>query len=215
MSHGVTLYFLSDAIFDNMVNFKLVPIMTQSEFPSFTELSDALSIVDLKLHASQVHGLVCGLLCGNPNNNVRWQEMVIGGHEDAAKTQEMLQALYAETSEQLKAFVFDLALILPDDEQALPIRAEALTLWTQGYLTGLKLTGVPLMDRAPSEVTEAIDDMIEIAKMNHEDVVASEEDEAAYIELIEFVRMAAILIYQELRESEAPQSKAKSARNMH
>ena len=41
--------------------------------------------------------------------------------------------------------------------------------------------------------------MVEIAKMNYEEVVESEEDETAYVELVEYVRMAAILIYEELR----------------
>ncbi len=39
--------------------------------------------------------------------------------------------------------------------------------------------------------------MIEIAKMNYEQVVDSEEDENAYVELVEYVRVAVILIYQE------------------
>ena len=66
-----------------------------------------------------------------------------------------------------------------------------------------------MVARTPSDMTEAINDMIEIAKMNYEEVVAGEEDEAAYTELVEYVRMAAILIYQEMHElgADAPRSK--------
>ena len=112
-------------------------------------------------------------------------------------------------------FQFDLQLLLPADEQPLPERAEALTLWVQGFLTGLKMTNVPLTEREPSDVTEAINDMIEIAKMNHEQVVASEEDEVAFVELVEYVRVSVILIYQTLRENEEPERKTTSSRNVH
>lgn len=60
-----------------------------------------------------------------------------------------------------------------------------------------------------------MNDVIEIAKMNYEAVVASEEDEAAYVELVEYVRMAVILIYQDLRESESPERTSKTNKHVH
>ncbi len=116
------------------------------------------------------------------------------------ETHQVLQDLFTASGKQLDEFLFEFQLILPPDAEVLPLRAEALTLWCQGYLTGLKLAEVQLVGRSAGDVTEAINDIIEIAKMNYEEVSASEEDEAAYMELVEYVRMAAVLIYQEMHE---------------
>lgn len=188
--------------------------MKEVNLPTYEELSRALNKTALKLHASQVHGLVCGVLCSNANSKAAWEDLVTGGKE-TAKTHDILQALYNMSEKQLADFLFEFQLILPSDSDELPIRAEALTLWCQGFLTGLKLSNIPVVDRKPSEVTEAIDDLIEIAKMNYEEVVASEEDEMAYVELVEYVRMAIILIYQELHETTESPQKTTSTNQLH
>lgn len=177
--------------------------MTTLTLPSYRDLDQALAKTALKLHASQVHGLICGIISGHLQGKAAWEELVTGKKE-SGKTEELLHQLYEASEQQLNEFLFEFQLILPPDSENLPTRAEALTLWAQGFLTGLKLTHVQIMERSPSDMTEAINDLIEIAKMNYEEVVASEEDEAAYVELVEYVRMAVILIYQDLREAEAP-----------
>lgn len=185
--------------------------MKQLSLPNYNELSRALSNTTLKLHPSQVHGLICGILCGQPISSSAWEQLVTGD-EETPKMHELLQNLYEQSAKQLNEFLFELQLVLPEEDNELPARAEALTLWCQGFLTGLKIAQIPIVDREPSEMTEAINDIIEIAKMNYEDVVASEEDETAYVELVEYVRMAVILVYQDLRESEA---KANTKQNNH
>lgn len=184
--------------------------MTESTLPSYAELSKALSETTSKMHASQAQGFMCGVLCGHVEHNA-WMSLVTGDEKPAKN--ETLQATYDVTAKQLKDFSFELAMILPGENAALPERAEALTLWCQGLLTGLKLAGIPIVDREPSEITEAIDDIIEIAKMDYDEVVPSEEDEEAYTELVEFVRMAVILIYQDAHEGDAPKRKKETASN--
>jgi len=171
--------------------------MTKSQLPSYEDLDLALSQTSLKLHASQAHGLVCGILCGSASESTDWEKL-IAGDKESKKTHEVLQELYNISKNQLEEFLFEFQIVLPSDEMNLPERAEALTLWAQGFLTGLKIVGVAIIDRDPSDLTEAINDIIEIAKMNFEEVVASEEDEIAYSDLVEYVRMAVILAYQEL-----------------
>lgn len=188
--------------------------MKEISLPNYGELSQALSNTTLKLHPSQVHGLISGILCGNPKSTAAWEELVTGGKDSGKKTHELLQSLYDATAKQLADFLFEYELVLPSDSDELSLRAEALTLWCQGFLTGLKIAQVAIVDREPSEVTEAINDLIEIAKMNYEEVVASEEDEDAYIELVEYVRMAVILIYQDLREAEEPNKLSGSTNNL-
>lgn len=183
--------------------------MKQSKFPDYDKLNHALQHVAEELHASEMHGLICGMLAGDPKSANAWKQNVLAGNDVPPEVDAVLQDLFDASSEQLKESLFELRLVLPDDEVDLGIRAEALTLWVQGFLTGLKMTNVPVEDREPSEVTEVIHDMVEIAKMNHEEVVATEEDEIAFAELVEYVRMGVIMIFEETEEKQA------SASNQH
>lgn len=191
--------------------------MTKPNFPDYQPLLKALGETTFKLHPAEAHGLICGVICGNIDSNKKsnWEELVTGGDngEEAKNTHTLLQALHDESKKQLTEILFEFKLLLPDDSEELPHRAEALTLWCQGFLTGLKASHVQMVNRSPSELTEAINDLIEIAKMNYEEVVASEEDEAAYIELVEYVRVAVILIYEDLRE--VGQQKKSASNHLH
>lgn len=183
--------------------------------PNFDELSLSLLKTTLKLHPSQVHGLSCGMLCGREANESVWEELVTGSVSDKQESQKahfLLKNLYEISKQQLEEFLFEFELLLPDDSQTLTMRAEALTLWCQGFLTGLKMVKIPIVHREVDEMSEAINDLVEIAKMNYEDVVDSDEDEAAYFELVEFVRMAVILIYQDEKSKEVH---AENAANSH
>ena len=181
--------------------------MKPQSLPKYTEVHLALSKTMLNLHPSQVHGLICGILCNSAKHTTAWEGLISGG-KTPTKTHEVLQNLYHNSEKQLSDFLFEFQLMLPADSETLPNRAEALSVWCQGFLTGLKLVQIPIVDREPSEMTEAIHDLIEIAKMNHEEVIENEEDEEAYVELVEYIRMAVILIYQESRgeETQAPSS---------
>lgn len=166
--------------------------------PNFQDFAAILKESNIELHPSEVHGVICGILCKNMDENRAKASLF--HTEDIGPSSPFLHHIYESTYKQLHDFTFELNILLPDDEEPLTARAEALTAWCQGFITGLTMSNVPIENRKPSELTEAIDDLIEIAKMNYEAVVASEEDETAYVELVEYARMAAILIYQELQD---------------
>lgn len=177
--------------------------INQITLPTYAELTEWLAKAAYPLHPSQVHGVVCGILCKKTSDHASsgWQELLLGS-KDIEGDQSLLQTLYNATSHDLEDFLFEFEPILPDEEEDLSYRAQGLALWCQGVLTGLNLIGIPIEHREPGEVTEAINDLIEIANMDYQEVVSSEEDEAAFIELVEYVRMAMILIYQEIRSEE-------------
>lgn len=187
--------------------------MSKQLLPTFQALSKALDKTTLKMHASQVHGVLAGLLCGK-TNEVAWEELVTGEKENKA-AHPLLQSLFELSQKQLNDELFDFQPLLPPDSVSLPERAEALTLWCQGVLTGLKKAEIKMVGREPGDVTEAIDDLVQVAKMNYEEVVASEEDEAAYMELVEYIRMAVILIYQTMHDSAESGSSANLSSHLH
>ena len=165
---------------------------------SYKSLNEALLETESQLHPSEAHGLLCGILCGDNTDKAPFKEWVAGSHL-SQHANEAIDALYHTAKSQLVAESFDLQLYLPDDEDTdLSKRAEALTLWCQGFLIGLKLVGIVRDESHPEEVQEAMRDLEELTKMQYEAVVDSEEDETAYTELVEYVRMAAMLIHDTL-----------------
>ena len=189
--------------------------MKPIDLPTYDELDRVLSQTTLKLHPSQVHGLICGILCGNVSGAAAWESLVTGDGKENPETHALLLSLHEASAKQLNDFLLDFQIVLPTDSEALPVRAEALTLWCQGILTGLKMAQIPIVEREPGDLTEAINDLVEIAKMNYEEVVANEEDEAAYTELVEYIRMAVIYIYQDLHEKQAPISAKSTSKHLH
>lgn len=174
--------------------------MNAATLPTYAELDEELQKTQSTFQAAQVHGLVCGLLAGDPGTEPAWEQLVLGPKK--SKTiHALLTTLYNYSKKELHEFSFDFKLFLPDDEENISKRAEALGLWCQGFLSGLKLANVPLQDRPAGEVTEAINDIVEIAQINYENAESDEENEAAYLELSEYVRLAAIMIFQDLRET--------------
>lgn len=171
--------------------------MKPTLIPEFLEIATYTDHTDLKLHASQVHGIMAGIICGGFPQDGDWTEVVMG----EVLTDEVrpgLNVLFETTRTQLANFLFEFQMLMPDEDLILPERAEALTVWCQGFLAGLQHMGIAVPGKEEGEMTEAINDIVEIAKMNYDLVVASEEDEVAYTELVEYVRMAVILIYQSL-----------------
>lgn len=174
---------------------------TLPSLPTYTEVANALNKSPAKLSAAQAHGVMCGLLCAtNDQAGTLWLTIIFGDKKKH-KPDEVLHQLYEESYQQLNDFSFEFSLLLPEEEVDINQRAEALGLWCQGFLTGLDQAKVPIQNRAPDEITEALNDLIEIAKVNYGDIVDNEEDETAYFELVEYVRLAVLMIFQELRSS--------------
>ncbi len=118
---------------------------------------------ELKLHASQVHGLISGVLCGNFNEDSDWLETVMG-EKNHWRTSAFTTGIVSWHQKTISDVLMSFQMVLPDDNHDLPERAEALTVWCQGFLTGLKVAGIPIVGREPSDLTEAIEDLVEIAK---------------------------------------------------
>ena len=67
-------------------------------------------------------------------------------------------------------------------------------------MTGLKQCDISLKKNHSSEVKEALADFIEIANVNFDEVKANNENETAYCELVEYVRLCIVMFFQELKQ---------------
>ena len=109
------------------------------------------------------------------------------------------QATYKALSGRLSAF----EPLLPDDCDRADVRAEGLAHWCEGYLHGL-VSGehdAALRERLAAEpVADAIKDMLQITRATVDENDDEESNEESYAEIVEFLRVAAQLIYEELAE---------------
>jgi uncharacterized protein YgfB (UPF0149 family) len=170
-----------------------------SALPSYTELTSILQKIQPNCHVSQIHGLLCGYVCATSGEVFDLWDNIFPSVKKNQKGAEVLKALYESTYHQLSEFSFEFAIILPEDDSDINFRAESLGLWCQGFLTGLEQSDISNRTQGDVELKEALDDIIEIAQLTFGDINSNDEDEAAYFELVEYVRLSALMIFHELK----------------
>jgi uncharacterized protein YgfB (UPF0149 family) len=179
---------------------------TVSSLPDYTDVTNILQSNDSSFLAAQVHGYICGLLCatgGKIDNS--WQNIVLG-EKINPKTRDVLQQIFETSFHLISEFSFEFTLLLPADKTDINLRSEALGSWCQGFLTGLKQCHVPLENREASEITDTLNDITEIAQVNYGDMQSNDEDETAYYELAEYVRLAVLMLFHEMKATIPPKA---------
>ncbi len=169
-------------------------------------IDDALRRAGSNWNAAQSHGLVSGRLAveGRPAA-AGWLDQVLEGTDErnAARKEceDLLIALFDDTHRQLSERQSGFAPLLPDDDDSTAIRTEALAHWCEGFLHGL-VSGQhddALKSRLGNEpLADIIKDVLQITRA---DVGEDEEDdEEALTEIVEYLRVAAQLVYEELAD---------------
>jgi uncharacterized protein YgfB (UPF0149 family) len=116
----------------------------------------------------------------------------------AVEVRRQLMALHTGILRQLNDDAFGFDLLLPDDEAPLSLRTEALSQWCGGFLYGLALGGFREGTEMPETVSEVMKDFYEISHARFAYEATDDADEAAYMEIVEYVRMSVLLLHEEL-----------------
>ena len=171
-------------------------------------LNDALRRAGSHWDAAQTHGLLSSRLAieGAAAGPAWLSQVLDGADESNAFSKEcesilmnLFQSTHASLAERLSAF----EPLLPDDSDSTASRTEALARWSEGYLHGLVSAkhSDQLKERLAAEpLGDIIKDMLQITRAGIDEDVDDEENEAAYSEIVEYLRIAAQLIYEELAE---------------
>jgi hypothetical protein len=171
---------------------------------SFEEIQDALTHSDVSGTAAEAHGLLSGMLCMDVATDChQWLGDFFGAELSEIQGEDRLQLdrLYQQTRRQLVDFDFSFGPLLPDDEDSLENRAQALGEWCHGFLQGIGYTGK--QSGWPGEMNEILADLLEIVRLDP--AAAGEGDESAYTELTEYVRVGVQVIHSELQSQTPPQ----------
>ncbi len=171
----------------------------QNALPSFEALSATLSLQGVGMTASEMHGLISGIICGG-NQDHSWKTLVHDlANDGMAFSQALsqpLQQLRDSVQQTLEDDGFMFRLLMPDDSKTSVFeRADALAGWVNHFLLGLGVTQ-PKLDKVTGETGEAIDDLRTIAQLGYDDDEDQEELEQSLEEVVEYVRVAAVLCYE-------------------
>jgi uncharacterized protein YgfB (UPF0149 family) len=162
--------------------------------------------------ASQTHGLLSGRLAiAGADSGFDWLSRVLEGTDPAdalrVECEGLLGALFATTYQQLAERLSAFEPLLPDDTGTTGERATALAHWCEGFLHGLVggEHGAAARARLQAEpLADIIRDMLQITRAAVEEDCDAESDEEAYAELVEYVRVAAQLAFEELADLRSP-----------
>ncbi len=164
---------------------------------------------------AELHGLLSGcLVAGARPDPAAWLQLAaalleIGEFAHEASKVGLIE-LYQQALAQLEATELAFVLLLPDDEQLLSLRAAALGQWCQGFLNGFGQYGKQTDSSLSQESREALTDLSQIAQ-----IVADDDDgddsEANLMEVEEYVRMAALMLFAECNQAPDDNSAAQAA----
>ena len=187
------------------------------QFPQIVELEELLYRIDAAMGAADAHGALCGMICARGTIELsEWVDHVIGeqeqGNELLHDVVHRLSELHQSTLEMMNDATGDFKLLLMDDDDPLAERVETLADWCQGFIYGLAAGGIKEGSELPEDTAELLKDMIEISRAGHDvDDTGVEEsddndDEEAYMEIEEYVRMGVLLVYEELQPLQSTQT---------
>jgi len=181
------------------------PVSGDSMHMNYLAGQAALESAQADLSIAEFHGTFCALICTrSPVDNRAWvKEVVVHGRVADDPDDQLWCECLAEIGDIARiAFeegVCDLEILLPDDEQPLAERSQALVDWCSGFLYGFALQPEAVRETMSPDAREVIDDIVEFT---HIDVTSGVDDgqvdERSFVELVEYLRVGVLLIYEEI-----------------
>ena len=158
---------------------------------------------------AECHGVLCGLVCRKPGSTAgEFLHYLAELHliiSPGAALQASLTDAFESSVRQLADEDMRFELWLPDDDESLELRTRALAQWCSGFLAGLASGGQ--FEVLSEEAGEALDDLQQIARAEftvpEDEDQDNEEDEGAFAEIVEYVRVVTLMIREDFRGPDA------------
>lgn len=173
--------------------------MNEITYPDYASLGELLTKHDILATPAEVHGLLSGLLAGGlPVDDSSWQvhlnELFNDGLALPRALLREIEELIQTTEKLYKGANFEFYPLLPGDSEPLDERAESMAQWVQNFLVGFALICQEL-SKAPEDIQEAIEDFNYISRLSLELDDGDDENEQAYFEIYEYVRMGCMACF--------------------
>ena len=178
----------------------------------YIQIESALVLSGIEISASEVHGTIVGAIAnhmksGQSPDLLRLVEPNADPNDGRfAQLSETLYDLYRENSGFLLEGKEGFNLLMPDDDESINARAEALASWSRGYILGLLYNEAFSIDQLPDNGPEIVRDIMQIA----EAAAGSDNEQEegwALAELEEYIKVGCQLVFEFIysqRASDAP-----------
>ncbi len=155
---------------------------------------------------AEAHGTLAGSLCTAVSYRFEdWLlEILPEGRAQAEAAAEALREVYARTAQALVGDDPSFDLLLPEEEEPIDMRTAALAQWCQGFLAGFGLTY--RANALSVEATEVLQDLAAIAQVQ-DALEESDDGESDYMEVMEYLRVAPLLLFTEVNKPAEPTAK--------
>lgn len=176
--------------------------MSVPEPIDFVACVDAMRRAGLPFSPTEAHAIAIGMLAGQvADRDAFWQAEMYAELDPAdvlaQECRAQLEEVRALAEADMDDVEFGLKLLLPPEGYAEYIRPMALRDWARGFLYGFGLAGEGIAAQLSEEGREALGDFYNISQLDAEQEDISEEDEEAMSEIEEYMRVAAMLIFED------------------
>ena len=185
-----------------------------AKLPAYSIVEEALGEASTLVSVSESHGLLCGLFAMGTKKKMdgeAWVKSVFADCEQAEKDASKLSGLKQLFDSTESMFVdpdFSFSLLLPEDDVPLSDRAKELGRWCYGFIAGLGLGGIKQVSISDENTREVLQHLQDISEIDYDNVDISEHDEAAYVEVVEYVRVAVMTIQMNLGDEKEGSNKS-------
>lgn len=164
-------------------------------------LTELLQRVGYAEPPSGFHGILCGALCAQSAEEIDPASLLDDGVSRIADPEDLntLLQLRDATCAALLSDEMSFAPLLPEDEMPLSARVEQLAAWCGGFLYGLSSRRKLDLRECSEEARETLRDLSQFTQAGLDSGGDPETEEAAYAELVEYLRIGAQLLFLELR----------------
>lgn len=178
-----------------------------------SELAIAASSATMDLSPAELHGTVCGIQCAAARRRLMRMEeardgvleegdepaggsvlplddflMLVGA--EAVQDTDALLGFAHLAAEDLFAEDFRFSPLLPDDDESIDERVEALAEWCAAFLAGFAALGSPELSEGEAEI---IEDLTTICGAEADDA-GGEEAERSYAEIVEYLKVTVLTL---------------------
>ena len=177
--------------------------------PTYNELCIVLEPVALNKRVSEWHGYLCGALAVDITFPLPTAVNTLVADAESMhitpESTELMNTVYEVVQNQMTDSNLQFELCLPEDESTdLTQRVTALAAWCDGFLYGVANAGLQEIPSLSAETQEILQDFSRIAQLDGADT-GEEEEEVSYNELMEYVRMAVLLVAEDIQPLKAPE----------
>lgn len=171
------------------------------------QINSTLSEISSVVGPSELHGHLCGrVVIGHELAGAFGKKVVLEclgmSASDVDPVDIQLQEFREETVAILTSDLFSFQLLLPDDDEPLTQRLQALSEWCQGFLTGIASAAGLRENPVLEAEKETISHLAEISQLDTEVDEQDEESETLYLEVTEYVRLATFNLFDQFRSED-------------